>query len=203
MTEVVNGYCTIDEARLHLEDDAERLSAERLAMIINAVSRGIDNYCFGPGKGGFYLPDTVSVRYFETVDTGFVVVDPIATTTGLIVATDDAGNGTYSTVWATSDYRLTPINGPVYTHLEVDPIRGGRAFNRRGYVKLTAKWGYPETPAEVTEAALLKMAGLFARKDAPFGVATFGDFAAVRVTRRDPDVMELLQPFVLDVAMVG
>jgi hypothetical protein len=35
------------------------------------------------------------------------------------------------------------------------------------------------------------------------GVATFGDFAALRVTRRDPDVMELLAPYVLDVAMVG
>lgn len=203
MTEVVNGYCSLDELRTHLDDRDERLSADRLAGIINAVSRAIDDYCFGPNRGGFYLPATATARLFDTVEPGEVIVDPIATTTGLIVATDDAGDGNYATIWATSDYRLSPLNGPVYTRLNVDPIRGGRNFTRHGLAKITAKWGYPETPYPVTEATLLKCAGLFARKDAPFGVATFGDFAAVRVTRRDPDVMELLQPYVLDAAMVG
>jgi hypothetical protein len=52
-------------------------------------------------------------------------------------------------------------------------------------------------------ATILKATQLFKRKDAPFGVLQFGDIAAVRVTRADADVVELLWPYQRDVAMVG
>jgi hypothetical protein len=42
---------------------------------------------------------------------------------------------------------------------------------------------------------ILKAASLFKRKDAPFGVAGINDFGPVRITRTDPDVIDLLRSF--------
>jgi hypothetical protein len=43
---------------------------------------------------------------------------------------------------------------------------------------------------------MLKAASLFKRKDAPFAVAGFSEFGAVRIGRNDPDVLELLGGYV-------
>jgi hypothetical protein len=70
-------------------------------------------------------------------------------------------------------------------------------------VQITARWGWSFCPPGIEEATLLVATRLFKRKDAPYGVAQFGDIAAVQIVRTDLDVQELLQPYVRDVAMVG
>jgi hypothetical protein len=67
--------------------------------------------------------------------------------------------------------------------------------DRRATLQVTAKFGWSAVPVDVEEACLLKAASLFKRKDAPFGVAGFGEFGVVRI-RRDSDVGELLNPYV-------
>lgn len=62
-------------------------------------------------------------------------------------------------------------------------------------VQVTARFGWSAVPYQVNEATILKAASLFKRKDAPFGVAGFNEFGAVRITRKDPDVLELLSDF--------
>jgi hypothetical protein len=49
-------------------------------------------------------------------------------------------------------------------------------------------------PANLREATLLQTARTFRRRLSPVGVAGFGDFGAVRVTRVDPDVEALITP---------
>lgn len=48
----------------------------------------------------------------------------------------------------------------------------------------------------ISEVALLQATRLFRRKDAPFGVVGVADFGSVRISRLDPDVREMLSPFV-------
>lgn len=196
--ELTHAYISEDDLREHLEDVDERLNSNLLKRVIMAASRNIDRYT----GTQFYLDDTPTPRLFTTAVDGELIVDPFGSLVGLVVATDDAGGRTYTGNWPVTDYLPSPLNGPVYTRLVRDSA-GSRRFPTNAPVQVTARWGYPTAPPEVEEATLLKAAAFFSRKDSPMGVATFGDFAALRVTRRDPDVMELLQPYVLDVAMVG
>lgn len=55
---------------------------------------------------------------------------------------------------------------------------------------LPAEW----TP-NVRLACLMHAARLYKRKNSPEGVAGFGEFGTVRVSRFDPDVEDLLSPF--------
>lgn len=195
---LINAYCTVDYLRGHLEDGDERLPAPLLERAINAASRAVDNHT----GTQFYIGDTPTPKLFTTVLDGELLVDPFGSLTGLVVSSDDAGDRTYTGNWPVTGFFPTPYNGPVWTRIAADK-RGGRAFSTEYPTQVTARWGYPSVPVEVEEATLLKAAGLFGRKDSPYGVATYGDFAAVRITRADPDVIELLHTYVLDVAMVG
>jgi hypothetical protein len=213
VTEVVNGYCTVDQLREHLgESKAGNLPVNLLVRAVNAASRAVDNYC----DRRFWQDTGVSARLVEVVaddyDLWLPGPDDISTATGLIVATDN-GSGTYPTTWTSgTDYRLWPYGAntggsPYRGWWKLEGL-GTRNFGVRGTrrfypVQITARWGWAAVPVEVEEATLLKAAQLFKRKDAPFGIAQFGDIAAVRITRADADVTELLWPFVRDVAMVG
>ena len=66
---------------------------------------------------------------------------------------------------------------------------------RRSTLQVTAKHGWSAVPDDVAQACILKAAALFKRKDAPFGVAGFGEFGAVRIGKEDPQVIELLQEY--------
>ena len=131
------------------------------------------------------------------------VIHDVWDTTNLVVKTDDDDDATFETTWDASDYQLEPLNlldGDAYSPYWRIRAVEGRTFpisNRRAALQVTAAWGWTAVPAEVTEAALIKAARLFHRKDSPQGVAGFGDFGVVRITRaQDPDVADLLGPFV-------
>lgn len=55
---------------------------------------------------------------------------------------------------------------------------------------LPAAW-----PDNVRVACLMHAARLYKRKASPEGVAGFGEFGAVRVTKLDPDVERLVAPY--------
>lgn len=192
--ELSHAYATEDDLREQLGDGQGRLADTMLKRALNAASRAIDNHT----RDQFYADDTPTLRRFEADNCRQLLLKPsIATTTGLVIASEGAN-------WATADYRLQPLDkASGWSAIGIDPVTGGRRF-RLGYiVDVTARWGWLTVPPEVEQACLLKATTLFSRKDAPFGVATFGDFAAVRITRQDPEVLELLSTYVLDVGMVG
>ena len=176
---------------------------EVLEAAINAASRSIDNYC---GRR-FWLDGTVATRTFvATSTTSLDVPDGIGTTTGLIIKTDPAGDGTFETTWAATDYELRPIEAAT-AFPEAEPWTSIQAIGaltfpvatatgRSDRVQITAKWGWPAVPDAVSYACRLKAARLVSRKDSPQGVAGFGDFGPVRVTsREDSDVVLLLDPY--------
>jgi hypothetical protein len=60
---------------------------------------------------------------------------------------------------------------------------------------VTGVFGWPAVPANVKQAALIAAADLFRLKDAPFGIAGFGEFGVVRV-QANPRVMSLLRRYI-------
>jgi hypothetical protein len=195
---LTNPYCQVTDVRSQLGDSTGTLDTSLIEKAIAATSRAIDRYC----NRRFWQDLAPVTRVYDVWDQNIADVDDIGTTTGLIVKVDTAGDGSYATTWTSSDYQLRPLNasadGGAYAWRQIAAL-GGKCFplSRRSYpvLQVTAQWGWSAIPDDIVEAAILKAVSLFQRKDAPFGVAGFGDFGAVRITRRDPDVLELLGNF--------
>lgn len=180
-----------------------------LTQALASASRSVDNYC---GRRFWLDPEPVTRTFVAAGSRGLEFPDDgIGDLTGLAVATDPAGDATYSTVWAPADYQLLPIDAP-YAAPEAQPwtaiqavgtltfpfVGGWRSLSvgRQDRVQITARWGWPAVPDAVVSACLIKAAALYHRKDSPQGIAGFGDFGVVRLSRReDTDVCGLLDPY--------
>lgn len=196
---VTNGYCSVAELRDQLGDSGSKLDLDLLEKAVNATSRAIDRYC---GRR-FWQDSVVKTRTYKVSEPYIAWVDDISTTTGLIIKTDTSGDYSWATTWTSTDYDLEPDNADMddaayawWRILAVDSQTFPRSELRKT-LQVTARFGWSAIPDDVNEAAILKATGLFRRKDAPYGIAGFGEMGnAVRITRRDPDVMELLNNYV-------
>lgn len=197
---LVNAYCSVEDVRSQFGDDTSTLDTSLIERAISAASRAIDRYC---NRRFWQDPEPVT-REYSVCDPRLADVDDIATTTGLVVRIDSSGDGSYATTWTTTDYQLRPLNasadGGAYSWRQIKAL-GGNTFPLPRYgdpvLQVTARWGWSQVPDDIVEAAILKAVALFKRKDAPFGVAGFGDFGAIRITKRDPDVVEILANYQL------
>jgi hypothetical protein len=195
---VTAGYCTVAQLREHFGDEGNNLTAALLERAINATSRAIDTYT---GRR-FWQDAAVQSKVYRCDDGYEAEVDDISTTTGLIVASDTTGDGSYATTWASSDYQLETLNADTesaaHAWWRIVAV-GNNLFPihaRRTTLRVTAKFGWSEIPPAVEEACILRAANLFKRKEATFGVAGFGEFGVVRIGRNDPDVVALLGDFI-------
>ena len=197
---ITRGYCTLAEvkAALRLNDAIDDTLIENS---VEGASRRIDGYC-----GRFFYNTTNAVKFFAS-DAYRLAVPDISSTSGLIVQTDDNGDGSFETTWTlNTDYILEPTDAD----LQSRPYRritatGGKTFPmfyipQDAGVQVTATWGFPSIPDDVREACVLLSMRQFARYNAALGVMAFGDMA-VSVRSVDPDVRDLLSPYrVLGVA---
>lgn len=129
----------------------------------------------------------------------FFAHDSIADTVNMVVKTDDNEDGTPETTWAASDWIVESeksghTNGPYYAIRAVNNRWFPRAANGRPLVYITARWGWPTTPNPVKQAQYILAAEFWKMRDAPFGVAGFGEFGVVRV-RKNMIVAQLLEPY--------
>jgi len=197
---ITNGYCTLNEvkAALRLTDAIDDTLIENS---IEGASRRIDGYC-----GRFFYQTTTAVKFFASNPYRLPVPD-ISSTSGLVVKTDDNGDGTFeTTLTLNTDYLVEPLDAA----LQSRPFRtltmiGGKTFPifhlpQEAGVEVTATFGFPAIPDDVREACVLLSMRQFARYNAALGVMAFGDMA-VSVRSVDPDVRDLLNPYrVLGVA---
>jgi hypothetical protein len=196
---VTNAYCTLAQLREQFDDDATILPTALAERAINATSRAIDKHC---GRR-FWIDTNVATRVYRPDYSDLVWVDDIATTAGLIVKTDSAGDGTYATTWASTDYELQPLNadadGQAYCWTRIGAV-DRYLFPTSGKVaplQVTAKFGWSAIPDEVEQACIIRAAAIFKRRESISGVAGFDGFGAVRISRqRDPDVAALLDSFI-------
>lgn len=200
------GYITVDDLKPALDiDHTDPRFDSLLEVAIDAAGELISLHCDRPLTAA---GTAVEARVFRADDPGVVSVNDIGSTEDLVVATDEDGDGVFETTWSSNDFQLEPLNGLVagvrwpYTRIRAVnrrwPIDGKRAL-----IQVTARWGWPVQPAVATQACLIQAARLYKRKDSPLGVAGFGDFGPVRVSRVDPDVQSLLDGFLSIEGTVG
>lgn len=192
---LTNCYTTLAElkAALGIDDSVDDTALE---AAITAASRMVDDYT----ERFFYRDGTTQspvARYYTPQDITVLAIDDIYSITQ--VAIDAAFDQTYSTVFATSDYLVEPVNAPrkgwPYTRI----LATGSyiyPYPLPQSVRITGIWGWNSVPAEVSMATLLQASRLFTRRQSPFGIAGAPDLGVVRLSARlDADVEVLLKSF--------
>jgi hypothetical protein len=194
---ITNGYCTLAQvkAALRLTDDADD---SLLESAIESASRRIDGYC----KRWFYKTQQTPISIYPATVYECGTLDDIANTS-VTVKIDSAGDGTFATTWTQGQqYQIEPLNATITGR----PYRrivciNGYSFpivNDKPLVQITAQWGWQAVPADITQACVLLSMRQFARLNAALGVVGFADMA-MQVRAVDPDVRDLLNPYVLQV----
>jgi len=178
----------------------------RLAMACDAATQMIQAEC----SRQFFADTTASARVFVRENPWVCEVDDISTTSGLILRTDEDDDGVFETTWLSTDYQLEPLNGRLsgqtwpYTSIRAIesryfPAKGGQAL-----VQVTARWGWPEIPKPVSQAAQIQAVSIFKSADAPLGIAGFGDIGIMRLRQAmHPVAIALLHQYRRDPVMVA
>ena len=199
---VVNGYATLAEAKgfLSISDSVDDTLLENM---IEAASRSIDRI----GNRRFYLDSTASARQYRVSSPVILYTDDIGTTTGLIVQTDDDGDGVFeTTLTLNTDYIMDPLTalslGRPFTQITIVstsntfPIFPGLFQNGlRPGVQVTAKFGWPSVPDDINQACLILTADLYKRKDSPGGILGLGDLGAIRMSPLGRDVTQIVRAY--------
>lgn len=194
-------YATLAELRQWLNITATDTSMNPLlTKALLSASRQIENrtnrkfWLDALASQRIYNPGRRIVRTLQSQTR--VLVDDIGSTSGLIV---EIGSGSSWT--AITDYETWPENAntiglPIYELSRTYQLWQYSTYDR---LRVTARWGWPNVPDEISQATLLLAARLYGRQSSPIGVAGFNDLGVVRVGRRDPDVDALLDNYTLPV----
>ena len=196
---VANGYASLAEVKAAARI-TDTVDDALLEIAIESASRAID----GHTHRNFYVAGTAATaRVFAASNSDFVWVDDFASTTGFVLATSDNLDAVFSTTWTASDYQLEPLNGVSegvswpYTRIRSTGNKGFPYGSNLAGVQVTARWGWTAVPTAIKQACIILAGRQFKRYDSPLGVAGFGDLGAMRVSRVDPDVATLIEPYVL------
>jgi len=199
---ITNGYTDLEEYKrrfYNVEDQDDTQSDEALESIITAISRAID---FITHRRYYAATET---RYYTPDHPDYLEVFDLLSISANGLKTDEDGDRTYEVTWATADYDLMPFNasldGEPYTWLEITPD-GDYSFpdGVSKSVELAGSYGYSATtPPGIEEACLLTCHRLMKRADTPLGVSGSTNLGQVNIIIKtmtaDPDIMELLAPF--------
>ncbi|WP_328544580.1 phage gp6-like head-tail connector protein [Streptomyces europaeiscabiei] len=183
--------------RAGLAADDESQDAD-LTSALGAASGSINLTC---GRR-FWLDPAPVARIYRA--SGRVVCEP----DGELLLVDDIGDvddlvvetGPLGGPWtAVTGYETSPDNaladGKPITGLLLPNSTWSRGSTTR--VRVTTRFGWPATPPDITEAAYIQATRLFKRKNSPEGILGSAEWGVVRLSRRDPDVWALLEPYVL------
>src|SRR5690606_12441292 len=180
-------HATLDELKMRLDITGDQDDAV-LSSVLEAASRQVDGWCGRPFESGTGARQLTAYTWRL-----LILPDDLHAVTA--IAVDRDGDRVYETAWQLTDIDLSPYPGPY----QVVRPRGGKAFPTHSYaVQITGDWGFgSEAPAPIREATLLQAIRLYKRKDAPFGVTGSAEHGQLQtISRVDPDVKELIAPFV-------
>ena len=211
---ITNGLCSLSDVKAAL-GITDTVDDDRISLAIDAASRLIEASC----SRIFTRDDTPSARRYVSNDPWLVEVDDIATTVGMVVQSDYAGDGTFGTTWSTSDYQTEPVNGvfegqtgwPITKIRAISdlyfPVWGGIAYPKpytQALVEVTAVWGWPSIPSPVQKAAVIQSISLFKADDVPFGATPFAEVGVIRLrTALHPTAELLVAPFREETVLVA
>jgi len=189
---ITNGYITLNllKSSLFIEDT---ISDEFLELAIESASRQIDQSC----ERQFF--QSTGTRVYAPRDSYVTEIDDLLSLTTLKTSSD--ADGVFDITWAPKDYQLEPLNS-VVGGIETPSTRirvtdeylfvtdGGEAT-----VQVTGTFGWSSVPTQIQQATLILASRLFERRNSPLGIAGFDSIGAVRVSRFDSDIENLIGPF--------
>ena len=197
---ITNGYTTL--AAFQAYANMSTITADETTTIeqaIEAASRTIDRIA----NRRFFIDANATARLYRTTDFYTLYVDDIGSTSGLAVAFDLTGNGTYTDVLVNNvDYILDPVTAPQkerpFTQVT---LVGSTTFplpiNRRPQVQVTAKYGWylGTPPDDVVEACLILSADYVKRASSVGGVLGLSELGAIRMSPLGRDVLAMVRPY--------
>jgi hypothetical protein len=178
-------YANLDQLKAYSQI-SDTVTDDILEVALDAAEDLIDRWCrrtFTPPETGQRIYEPASVLRIDDL----TELDTVEAQT--------SHEGAWSEV---SRFELLPLNDIPKTH-----IRFSRLFAHR--VRVTGKFGWPEPPPAVTQAAVIQASRLAQRRNAAFGIATLPglDGTGMRLlSKLDADVELLLQPFRRDPVLV-
>lgn len=165
----------------------DNVDDEDLLKALTRASRAIDKRT-GRRPGGFSRSGQVTARSYQTRgNSSRLIVDEIASTSGLLINGTDYSDAGYSVFF-------WPENAAA-RQLPVDVL--SRSSSWPCSVSISAEWGWPSIPDEVEEATLLLANRRWMRRNSPEGVAGWAAEGPIQVSRFDPDIEDLIQGYVL------
>lgn len=200
---LTNAYCTLVEFQNHVManggPDFTPADDGNMEIAIQAATNWLDDE-FGTT---FYA--VTETRYFTAQFADLLYVSDLLTVTTLKVDEDE--DGVYETTWATTDYRLEPVNAPggrlprPYRQIRTKQTTGNYSFPTgvEYGIEIAGTWGYctaANRPAEIKQWTLLMAHRLWRRKDAIFGIAgtpALGVQVVQAKITADEDLMLLLK----------
>lgn len=201
-----DSYATLVELKSRLGIGSSDTSEDtKLTSALATASRDIESCC----NRQFNDAGSATARVFQADDWYRIEIDDFSTTTGLVVKSDEADDGQYEVTWANTDYQLEPLNGVVagvpgwpYNVIIATETRFFFKPARWAQVQVTARWGWTAVPAPIKEATLIIAEDIFKLKDAPWGVAGYGEYGPMRV-RQNPVAYNLVAPYRRFTVLVG
>lgn len=200
-------YVQLDQLKTRLSIElTDTTDDDELNLACSSASRAIDQYC---ERHFFQVTEARTFQPKNLYQLDLPEYNDLVSVTTL--KTDTSGDGVYETTWATSDYQLLPYNPSAAP--ETRPYTKVKAINRlfpmlytpllrTNTVQITGVWGWPAVPYAITQAAQILAAEMFKLKDAPFGVAGFGDYGVVRI-RENPKLAAYAGPYRRNVVMMA
>lgn len=191
---ITNGYCTLNEVKASLRIPvSDTIDDDLLELAIESASRDIDQAT----ERQFFPTDTH--RFFTPRNSLVCEIDDVSSLTSIKSST--AADGTYDTTWSESDYQLEPLNGIAGgMSVPFDTLRavGNYYWPSSGLevtVRVEGTFGFASAPIAIKQATVLLASRIFKRNDSPGGVMGFGDIGVVRVSKFDPDIERLINPY--------
>lgn len=188
-----DNYATLAEMKSRLGiETGDTVDDSRMSSAIASASREIERWC---GRQ-FNDAGSTSTREYLANGAYIVITDDFHTTTPIVTDQD-------AVVIGPAGYALEPLNGVVRG---VAGYPWWRIINRTTtnfpnpaspYFKtvlVTARWGWAAVPAPVHESCLILSEEIFKMRDAPFGVANWGEMGPIRVAD-NKRVQSMLRPY--------
>lgn len=200
---VTNGYCTAADLATYMTVSAASYGDD-LASAINTASREIDGWT----ARRFYADASATARVYWSKDERIAIIDDAWTITTVKLSSND--DGTYDTTYTSGvDFTPEPLNGvadglsalPVWRLRWTTPVLP--LNTKLPPIQVTAKWGWATVPEPVRQACLIIAGEIFKLREAPFGVAGFGEMGAVRIGKMSPQAVQLLRPYRSGDSIIG
>ena len=174
---------------------------DQIAAACTAASREVDGHC----RRRFYADSVASARLFHRIDNHTARIDDCVSGTITKVEFDTGTDQTWAKTLTAAEWLAYPLNG-IGDSGEPWPVTKIRTAGQlliptdvtagMPTVRVTARWGWPSVPQPVKQATLIVAAEIYKLREAPFGVAGFDQYGAVRI-RSLPQVERMLAAYTL------